>query len=260
VNDKDILNSLRRDILDAGYISKEGHIPSAYSILEIVYGFYKNLNKNKLIGVDEINLDKFVLSKGHGALALYAVLAEFGYFSRDWINNFASFNSDFGGHPDRLKVSGVEASTGSLGHGVAIAAGMAYAQKIRSTTARVFCLIGDGELNEGTIWETLLVASQHKLNNFIVIVDQNHSSDRAINPTSLTSKFDSFGFLTKEINGHNLDEVQGIYIESSSGGSPVAFIAETIKGKGLEEMENNPAWHHKFPNQVEYENFRGQLK
>jgi transketolase len=94
---------------------------------------------------------------------------------------------------------------------------VSYAQKIQSTRARVFCLIGDGELNEGTIWETLLVASQHKLNNFIVIVDQNHSSDRAINPTSLTSKFDSFGFITKEINGHNLDEVQEIYIENSIG-------------------------------------------
>jgi len=259
VDDRNILNSLRRDILDAGYNSKEGHIPSAYSILEIVYSFYKHLSKNKQMGFNEIDLDKFVLSKGHGSLALYAVLAEFGYFSKDWKNNFASFNSDFGGHPDRLKVPGVEASTGSLGHGIAIAAGMAYAKRIRLNKARVFCLIGDGELNEGTIWETLLVASQLKLNNFIVIVDQNHSSDRAINHESLTSKFNSFGFVTKEINGHNLDDVKNIYIENPSGEAPRAFIAETIKGKGLEEMENNPAWHHKSPSKVEYENFLEQL-
>jgi transketolase len=191
VDDKSILKSLRRDILDAGYISKEGHIPSAFSILEIVYGSYKCINKNRSCGYSEIDLDKFVLSKGHGALALYAVLAEFDHFSKDWKNNFASFNSDFGGHPDRLKVPGIEASTGSLGHGIAIAAGIAYAQKMRSTKAKVFCLIGDGELNEGTIWETLLIANQHRLDNFIVIVDQNHSSDRAMNPESLISKFES---------------------------------------------------------------------
>jgi len=260
VVDIQILKNLRRDILKAAYSSKEGHVPSAYSIIEIVYGFYKSVSEQKIAGAKEKDLDRFILSKGHGSLALYAVLAEFGYFSKQWINNFASFNSDFGGHPDRLKVPGVEASTGSLGHGIAIAAGMAYAQKIKLTKSRVFCLIGDGELNEGTIWETLLIANQHKLDNFIVIVDQNHSSDRAINPKSLISKFESFGFVTNEIDGHNLDDIKNIYVENSSIKSPRAFIAETIKGKGLEEMENNPAWHHKFPSKVEYENFLGKLK
>jgi transketolase len=260
MNDLKVLKSLRKDILLAAYKSGEGHVPSAFSILELIFGFYKQLHSDRKSLADTVITDKFVLSKGHGALALYAVLSEFGYFSKDWVENFAQEDSLFGGHPDWLKVPGVEASTGSLGHGIGIAAGMAYAQKIQGNNSKIFCLIGDGELNEGTVWETCLVANHHKLSNFIVLVDQNHSSDRAIKTEPLQEKFRSFGFLTKSINGNNFDEVKAIYADRSEYEAPRAIIAETIKGFGIKEIENNPEWHHKTPDAKTFESFMDQLK
>jgi len=251
----DTLKSLRRDILIAATSAKEGHIPSAYSILELVFGFYL---ENKIIDNKEMN--RFVLSKGHGSLALYAVLAEFGFVGKEWVNNFARYDSNFGGHPDMNKIKGVEASTGSLGHGIGIALGIAYAQRVRKQPFNTYVLVGDGELNEGTIWESLLVASHHKLTNFVVIIDQNHSSDRAIDLGSIKNKFEAFGFMVKEIDGHNLEEVKSIYIfDTKSITKPIVFIANTTKGYGISEMENNPAYHHAYPNEDQFMNFLKEL-
>ena len=250
------LKSLRRDILLAATKAKEGHIPSAYSILELIYGFY-SLN----IDLENKDRHRFVLSKGHGCLALYAVLSEFGHVSKDWKDNFSSFESAFGGHPDMNKIKGVEASTGSLGHGIGIALGIAYAQRLKKQKSNTFVLVGDGELNEGTAWESLMVANHHKLNNFVVIVDQNHSSDRAIDLGSLKNKFEAFGFSVQEINGHNLKEIEKIYtLNSEVMATPTAFIAKTIKGYGISEMENNPAYHHAYPEKDQLTAFLEQLK
>jgi transketolase len=251
----DTLKSLRRDILIAATSAKEGHIPSAYSILELVFGFYV---ENKIIDNKEMN--RFVLSKGHGSLALYAVLAEFGFVGKEWVNNFARYDSNFGGHPDMNKINEVEASTGSLGHGIGIALGIAYAQRVRKQSFNTYVLVGDGELNEGTIWESLLVASHHKLTNFVVIIDQNHSSDRAIDLGSIKNKFEAFGFMVKEIDGHNLEEVKSIYIfDTKSITKPIVFIANTTKGYGISEMENNPAYHHAYPNEDQFIGFLKEL-
>jgi len=260
MSDLEILKSLRRDVLLAAYKSGEGHVPSAYSILEIIFSFYKQTKLDSESNTKKEDLNRFVLSKGHGALALYAVLAEFNFFSKDWVDNFAQKDSRFGGHPDCLKVPGVEASTGSLGHGIGISTGMAYAKKITNSTAKIFCLIGDGELNEGSIWESLLVAKQHKLGNLVVIVDQNHSSDRAINPGSLEDKFKAFGFKTKTLNGNNLSDMFSVYSDKIIYDEPRAIVAETIKGFGLKEMENNPEWHHKTPSESQFNLFMDQLK
>lgn len=186
--------------------------------------------------------DRFILSKGHGCLALYAVLGE--------IKNFCGYDSPFGGHPDSNKITGVEASTGSLGHGLPMAVGMALGSKIRKLDNRIFCLVGDGECNEGTIWESALLASHHKLSNLCCIVDYNHSTDRALKMSDIAAKFDAFGWYAVWIQGHNHREIEHALTYYRKD-MPVAIIANTIKGHGVKRMENDPAWHHRAPTDQE---------
>ena len=159
------IRELKKVILKASYISKEGHIPSAFSILDILYVLYNQiLNINANNPIDE-NRDRFILSKGHASLGLYAVLSDRGFIDSEELETFGKFSSRLGGHPDCNKIPGVEASTGSLGHGFPIAVGIAMALKIKKSSSRVFVIVGDGECNEGTIWETALLAVNHNLNN-----------------------------------------------------------------------------------------------
>jgi transketolase len=212
----------------------EGHVPSYLSILDILDTLYANfITKNKL--------NKFILSKGHGCLSFYAVLEKYNIVKN--LNSFCSFNSNFGGHPDKNKIKGVESSTGSLGHGFPFACGISMAKKIKKEKGKVFVLIGDGECNEGTIWETFLLGSHHKLDNLICIIDKNKSTDRALMIDDLKKKIRSFNWDCFVINGHN----KKMLIESikKQRGKPLAIIANTIKGKGVSFMENNPEWHHK---------------
>ena len=213
---------------------KEGHVPSSLSILDILDTLYGRFIAKK-------KLDKFVLSKGHGCLSFYAVLEKYKIINK--LNNFCSFDSKFGGHPDKNKITGVESSTGSLGHGFPFACGMAMAKKIKNEKGKVFVLIGDGECNEGTIWETLLLASHHNLDNLICIVDKNKSTDRDLKIDNLEKKFLSFNWDCLVIDGHN----EKLLIKSilKQRKKPLAIIANTIKGKGVPFMENNPEWHHK---------------
>lgn len=221
-------------ILTLANKGKEGHVPSSLSILDIINTLYeKFIIKNKL--------NKFVLSKGHGCLSLYAVLEKYKIIKN--LNNFCSYNSNFGGHPDKNKIKGVESSTGSLGHGFPFACGISMAKKIKKEKGKVFVLIGDGECNEGTIWESLLLASHHNLNNLICIVDKNKSTDRALKIDNLKKKFLSFNWDCLVIDGHDRSLlVKSIYKQRKK---PLAIIANTIKGKGVPFMENNPEWHHK---------------
>jgi len=252
------LNQLRSTILAMAQKSKEGHIPSSLSILDIVWVLY-----TRVLNVDPKNpllsrRDRFFLSKGHASLALYVVLAKLGFFSENELEHFAEFKSILGGHPDRLKVPGLEASTGSLGHGFPQAIGTALALKIRGESARVFVLIGDGESNEGTIWESALLASQYQLSNLVCILDHNHSSDRALKMGDLRAKFESFGWNVREINGHDHHEIE-LAMKNTSSGQPLFIIANTIKGKGIDVMENNPEWHHKIPSTSEVAIFLEEL-
>ena len=250
------LIKLRIAILEAASVAKEGHVPSALSILNIIYCIF-------LEDLKDFDLEprdfSFILSKGHASLGLYAVLAEAKFFSDDWIHEFGEFNSNFGGHPDRNKVNGVLASTGSLGHGLPIGVGMSLAHKARGTKEAVIVLIGDGELNEGSNWESLLIAHHHALSNLIIIIDQNQSSDRAIRMENLSEKFNAFGMQTFEIDGHDHKQIISTVFSKESK-TPKVVIANTTKGYGVQEMENNPAWHHASPTAEQFLAFVNELQ
>jgi transketolase len=238
------MKTLRESIIRGSHKSKEGHIPSALSILDILWVLYDK--------VLQPNHDHFILSKGHASLGLYAVLSEKGHILPNDLNTFCSFDSLLGGHPDRNKITAVEASTGSLGHGLPIAVGVALGMKIKKSIGRVYTIIGDGEANEGTVWESALLASHQKLGNLCVIVDYNHSTDRALKVGDLTAKFTSFGWKALNIDGHNQEEILKCLRENTINTEvPLALIANTIKGNGIKSMEHNPAWHHKSPNDEE---------
>ncbi len=253
------LQKLRRLIVESASVSKEGHVPSALSILDILYLIYiefiplgKNF-PNSAIG------NRFILSKGHASLGLYAVLSHIGLISESELTSFAKYDSILGGHPDRNKVPGVELSTGSLGHGLPQALGIATALKIKRLSGHVYVLIGDGEANEGTIWESALLAPNHKLGNLTCIVDNNLSSKRALDMGSITNKFEAFGWETIEINGHDHHEIRrGLKLRKIN--KPIAIIANTVKGFGIPTMESNPEWHHRSPNPDELALFLGELQ
>jgi len=244
------INSLKRQIVLAASAAGEGHIPSAFSILDILWVLY-----NRVLRINPQNpqwqeRDRFILSKGHGSLALYAVLADKGFFDRSQLDCFAQFDSPLGGHPDCNKVPGIEASTGSLGHGLPMGIGMALGMRIRKIERRVIVLVGDGECNEGSIWESALIAAHHKLSNLTCIVDYNHSTDRALMLGDLKAKFEAFGWAAVRIDGHNHDTIHNTLSRAQSD-RPLAIVAETVKGHGCKRMENNPAWHHMAPTQDE---------
>jgi len=212
----------------------EGHVPSSLSILnilEVLYAHYIKKNGH----------NRFILSKGHGCISLYAILEKYKFIKN--IDTFCKFNSNFGGHPDSNKINGVETSTGSLGHGFPFSIGLAMAKKIKNEQGKIITLIGDGECNEGTIWESCLLASHHNLDNLICIIDHNRSTNRALKVDDLNKKFLSFGWQTLSIDGHNKNQIYRALKKQKR--KPLAIIANTIKGKGIKFMENNPEWHHK---------------
>jgi transketolase len=238
---------IREDLLTLAYQSGEGHLGSCFSIVEILYTlFYKVLNTS----INSSNLatkDVFILSKGHAALALYVILSKVGLISNETLNSFASNDSVLGGHPDRLLVSGVQVSTGSLGHGFPVGCGIALSNKLISSKGRIVILVGDGEMNEGSNWESIQFAKQHQLSNLILIIDFNYSTNRSTEVVNLSSIFLAFGWNSIEIDGHNIEEVRKAF-NIKSNNKPTAIIALTVKGKGISEMENNNEWHHKSPN------------
>ena len=249
---------LRRLIIEAAACAGEGHIASALSILDIVWVLYDAiLHVNPACPDDEAR-DRFVLSKGHGCLALYAVLASKGFFPELNLRAFAQYDSPLGGHPDYHKVPGVEASTGSLGHGLPIALGMALALRGRESPSRVIALVGDGECNEGSVWESLLIGAHHELTNVTCVVDFNHSTDRALSLGNLSEKLRAFGWETREVNGHDLSALAEALRPPESG--PLAVIARTVKGRGCSRMEGDPAWHHRVPNQDELREILEELQ
>ena len=251
------LKEIRKKIIIASSTAKEGHIPSALSILDILYVLYNNFIDINMIKNKALDRERFVLSKGHASLGLYAILMENNIISENLFDDFATYNSILGGHPDTNKVLGVEASTGSLGHGFPMAVGMSLGYKIKNITSRVFVLIGDGECNEGTIWESALLASHHKLNNLTCVIDYNHSTDRAMQMGNISDKFKSFGWESINIDGHNHEEILKA-LNNVDKVKPLAIIANTIKGFGCKPMENDPSWHHKSPSSDELETLLDQ--
>jgi transketolase len=244
----DTIVDIKKNIILAAYRSQEGHIASSFSILDILYVLYQDILNVDPNDPNKPDRDRFVLSKGHASLGYYAILEAFGFLRADELDTFCAYHSRLGGHPDINKVPGVEVSAGSLGHGLPMAVGIAMALKIQKNPARVFCLVGDGELNEGSMWESFLLAAHHHLSNLTCIVDYNHSTDRAVDISDLSAKLRAFNWETLEVNGHSHDALR-LALQTKSENQPVAIIANTIKGNGCARMENNPEWHHKSPNE-----------
>ncbi|MGV8151737.1 MAG: transketolase [Candidatus Nanoarchaeia archaeon] len=247
---------LRLKIAQTVYNFKDGHIPSAYSIVDIISTLYKKFLKYDAKKPDWEDRDYFILSKGHGCFALYATLQKYGF-----INNLEK--KVLGGHPDCNKIPGVEASTGSLGHGICTAAGIALGLKIKNKKNKVITLIGDGESNEGTVWETALVAPNLKLGNLCVIVDNNKSTEAILPMPYMDEKWKAFGWDSYVIDGHNEEEILSalnkMNFDYESNSKPKIIIANTIKGKGVSFMENQGAWHHRIPNDEELEKIKKEL-
>ena len=232
---------LAEKIIRTAYLNKEGHIASALSILDAVLILY-----TKVMEKD----DRFVLSKGHGSLALYSVLLAIGKITENDFFSFCQEDSKLGGHPSSRKIPEVELSTGSLGHGLPFSVGLALAKKMRKESGHIYCLIGDGEANEGTTWESALMASTYNLDNLTCLMDFNKSGERAIKLQSCESKFEAFGWSSHSVAaGNDGKEIEQSILSSVSSGSskPIFIQLNTIKGKGCPSMENNPEWHHKHP-------------
>lgn len=248
----------RKEILEMIVNAKGTHIASSFSIVDIlVYLYYKVLKINPQNPKDE-KRDKFVLSKGHGCAALYVTLANKGFFPKNVLQTYTRSGSILGGHPDSTRIPGVETSTGSLGHGFSVSVGFALANKMKKNKSTVYCLVGDGELNEGSNWEAAMSASHHKLDNLILIIDDNKLmisgfAKDILDPLSFNEKFRAFGWNTVEINGHNFSELIKAFQKAQiRNGRPTAIIANTIKGKGVSYMENKKEWYSMLPNEEEF--------
>ncbi len=255
---KTISKEIRRSILKQVYSANSGHLGGSLSIADILTVLYFNE-----MNVDEKNpkwenRDRLVLSKGHCSPALYATLAEKGYFSKEDLKTFRNINSNLQGHPDMNKVPGVEMTTGSLGQGLSVANGMAIVGKLDNKSYRVYCIVGDGEIEEGQIWEAAMSSNKYKLDNLCVIIDNNNlqidgSIEEVKNSYPINEKFKSFGFEVVTIDGNNIEEIiKGLEKAKNTKGKPTAIIAKTVKGKGISFMENQVDWHGKAPNEEQY--------
>jgi transketolase len=239
---------LRNLIIDGLEGGMRGHIGSSMSLVEILRVLYDNILYFNPKKTNLENRDRFILSKGHGCLALYAILADKGFFSKNYLKKFCKTNSMLGGHPD-YKIPGVETTTGSLGHGLSIGVGMAMALKIKKNKSKVYVIIGDGESNEGSIWEALMSAYKNKLDNLIIILDHNNLQTygtpfQVAGLDKLKQKMISFGLITKEVNGHDIKGLK-LALTKKQTNKPTMLICHTIKGKGISFAENNVNWHHK---------------
>ena len=263
-----IANNVRMDILEEVYNAKSGHIGGAFSIADILTVLYFNeMNIDAKIQ-DSPDRDRLVLSKGHASAALYAVLAEKGYIDKEELKTFRNIDSNLQGHPDMNKVPGVDMTTGSLGQGLSVANGMAISSKLDSRGYRVYCILGDGELQEGQVWEAAMTSEKYQLDNLCVIVDANElqltdstMNVKGINQNDIEQKFRAFGFQTVLIDGHNIESIiRALTIAEMTKGKPTVIICKTIKGKGVSFMENQIDWHGKAPNDEEYEMAVNELK
>ncbi len=250
---------IREDILKIAHQSGHGHIPTCFSIVEMLRSIYLMMNHNPY-NPDWDQRDIFILSKGHAALSHYCILAHEGYFPVEELYGFGAFNSRFGCHADRQKVPGVEWSTGSLGHGISVAVGIALAMKLESSSRKVFVIIGDGESNEGTVWESILVAANLKLDNLVVLFDNNQSQARCLPISRPEEKFKAFDCETFRVNGHDVDELVSC-MKMKTTGKPNVIVSDTLKGWGCKTLVDNMfAWHRRSPTENELKQLLKELK
>lgn len=251
------LKELRKKIFLTAYAGGIGHLASAYSLVEIMYALYEmNILKHDPKQPEWDGRDRLILSKGHGSLALYNQLCRCGYFPEEELWTFCTPGSRMGGEPNVMEMPGVEATTGSLGHGLSVGVGMALALKADEKDNQIYVIVGDGECEEGSIWEAVMSAAAFQLDNLTVILDNNEIQKMGyikdiMHITSWEERFSAFGWQVKHADGHNPDDVKEKLTGSWKPNMPKLLIAHTIKGKGVSIMENAPGWHWRMPNRRE---------
>ncbi len=254
-----IANKVRKNAITAVYTAASGHPGGSLSIADVLTLLYFEVMNIDPKNPKKEDRDRFVLSKGHTAPALYSTLALRGFFPVDDIPTFRNINSYLQGHPDMRKVPGVDMSTGSLGQGVSAAGGMALAAKLDNKDYRVYSILGDGELEEGQVWEQAMFAAHYKLDNLTIFVDNNGlqiDGDicKVMNPTPIDKKFEAFGWNVVVTDAHDFEKLyNAIEAAKACKGKPTAIIMKSVKGKNVSYMENNAAWHGNAPKQPEYE-------
>ncbi len=259
-------NEVRQGIISSVHSAKSGHPGGSLSAADIfTYLYFEEMNVNPENPEDE-ERDRFVLSKGHTAPGYYAALAIRGFFPTEDLTTLRHVGSVLQGHPDMKHIPGVDMSSGSLGQGLSVAVGMALAARMKGKTYRTYCLCGDGEIQEGQIWEAAMFAGHRKLDNLVVIVDNNNlqidgTVEEVCSPYPIDEKFKAFGFHVITINGNDFDEIDRAFQEAkNTKGMPTAIIANTIKGKGVSFMENQAGWHGKAPNDEQYRQAAEELR
>lgn len=240
---------LRKTTVRMSHAGKDGNLQSAFSSMEILRVLYGRVLKITPENATDPDRDYFVLSKGQATISLLAILAEKGFIPRDELLTFCQFNARLSMQADRTKIPGIEVSAGSLGHGLPIAVGMALASRIQGRNNRVYVLVGDGEMNEGTMWEALLLAGSDCLSHLTVIIDDNKSLQKMIDISPLVQKLQAFRFETSEINGHDEDEIYMALVKQTK--LPHAVIASTKRGYGSQTLMNDPSWFHRYPKDSE---------
>ena len=256
---KKTANEVRKNIVTAVYHAHSGHPGGSLSAADILtYLYFEEMNIDPR-NPKKADRDRFVLSKGHAAPGWYSVLAERGYFDKEELKGFRHVGCFLQGHPDMKHTPGVDMSSGSLGQGISAAVGMALAGKMDNASYRVYTLLGDGEIQEGQVWEAAMLAANHKLDNLVVIVDNNNlqidgTVEDVNSPYPIDEKFKAFKFHVININGNDFQDIERAFQEAREhSGQPTAIIAKTVKGKGVSFMENQVGWHGKAPNEEEYQ-------
>ena len=249
---------LRADIIKMLYLCQSGHPGGSLSLVEMLMAIYYNTAHVDPKNPKWEDRDRIVLSKGHGCPAQYAILADLGFFPREDLWTLRKLHSHLQGHPDCNKTPGIDVNTGSLGQGVSVAGGLAMAAKYLHKNYRVYAILGDGEIQEGQVWEAAMLASHHKLDNLLVIVDNNNLQidgeiTKVNSPYPIDKKFEAFNFHVINIDGNDFDQIDAAFKEAKSvKGRPTVIIAKTVKGKGVSFMENQAGWHGKAPNDEEF--------
>ncbi|HAP78638.1 MAG TPA: transketolase [Ruminococcus sp.] len=254
----------RMGVIEGTYNAKSGHPGGSLSICDLLaYLYFEKMNVNPE-NPDMKERDRFVLSKGHTAPALYAILAQKGFFPEEELKTLRHIGSELQGHPC-INIKGVDMSSGSLGQGISVACGMALSAKISSDSYKVYTVLGDGEIEEGQVWEAAMFASHYKLDNLVAVVDYNGLQidgklSEVCSPEPIDKKFEAFGWHVISINGHDFDQIDNAFREADKiTGKPVVIIQKTVKGKGVSFMENQVSWHGSAPNREQYDKAMEEL-
>lgn len=260
-----IATKIRLGILEEIFSASSGHPGGSLSIADILsYLFFEKMNVDPA-DPKKADRDRLVLSKGHTAPALYAALANRGYFSTDMLKTFRNKDSILQGHPDMKYIPGVDMSSGSLGQGISAACGMALSAKLSKKDYKVYAILGDGELEEGQVWEAAMFGAHYGLNNLCAFIDFNGLQidgdiTKVMNPTPIDAKFAAFGWDVVVVDGHNLDEIEAAVAKLGTTDKPLAIVCKCIKGKGVSFMENEAGWHGNAPNAEQYETAKAELE